>query len=50
MNLKILSGFAAARFAEHCPSGWTFGSAATKRRLEVCSYHRNLPAKRGAAD
>jgi hypothetical protein len=40
MDLKILSDTAAALFAEYRLAGWTFGLAASKRRLGVCKYRR----------
>jgi len=40
MDLKILSEAAAALFAGHRLVGWSFGLAASKRRLGVCKYRQ----------
>jgi hypothetical protein len=40
MDLKILGETAAALFAEHRLAGWTFGLAASKRRVGACKYRR----------
>ncbi len=38
MDLEELGAIAARELAEHGLAGWTFGLAATKRRLGVCKY------------